>query len=183
MAVNRHDHQELSRRSMYLRFFSLGLVTVCAIGSALIYFDAISIPAQWNPWAPLSIADPPNVLTRYKLSQLSSDAARCRAVLSQAQMRYTPLPDRRTGDGCGFDNAVRIEATTAGVGEPFSLSCRSAVALALWERHVMQPAAQRYFAASVARLEHFGSYSCRNVYGREDARRSRRVGCRRICAQ
>ena len=157
---------------MYLRILSLGLVTSCAVAAALVYGDAISIPAQWNPWAPLSIADQPNVLTRYKLSRLSSDAAGCRAVLSHAQMRYTPLPDRRTGDGCGFDNAVRIEATTTGVGEPFSLSCRSAVALALWERHVMQPAAHRYFAASVARLEHFGSYSCRNVYGREDDRRS-----------
>ena len=39
---------------------------------------------------------------------------------------------------------MRIGATSVNV-EPFSLSCRSAVALALWERHFMQPAALRHF--------------------------------------
>lgn len=45
-------------------------------------------------------------------------------------MRYTLLPDRRTGEGCGFESAVRIEATSVGVSEPFLLSCRSTLALA-----------------------------------------------------
>ena len=54
----------------------------------------------------------------------------------------------------------------------FSLSCRAAVSLALWERHVLAPAAQKYFGQNVATLEHFGSYSCRNVYGRANATRS-----------
>jgi hypothetical protein len=35
------------------------------------------------------------------------------------------------------------------------------------------PAAQRNLGKRVTRLEHFGSYSCRNIYGRENARRSR----------
>jgi hypothetical protein len=154
------------------RWFALGLLTGCLLAAALVYRDVIAVPSRWNPWAPLSIADPPNLLTRYKLGRLSSDAAACRATLDEAQMRYTPLPDRRTGAGCGFDNAVRIEQTSARIGEPFALSCRSAVALALWERYELQPAAQRHFGSTVARLEHFGSYACRNVYGRDDDRRS-----------
>jgi hypothetical protein len=37
---------------------------------------------------------------------------------------------------------------------------------------VLAPAAQAHFGQKVARLEHFGSYSCRNVYGRANATRS-----------
>jgi hypothetical protein len=59
------------------------------------------------------------------------------------------------------------------VGQPFTLSCRSAVSLALWEFHVVQPAAREHFGTRVKRLEHAGTYACRNVYGRKDARLSR----------
>ena len=37
----------------------------------------------------------------------------------------------------------------------------------------MAPAAERHFGLPVQRIEHFGSYACRNVYGRPDATRSR----------
>jgi hypothetical protein len=53
------------------------------------------------------------------------------------------------------------------------VTCRTAVALALWERHALQPAAEKYFGQRVSAIEHFGSYSCRNVYGRPEATRSR----------
>ena len=37
---------------------------------------------------------------------------------------------------------------------------------------MLQPEARRVLGASVQRLEHYGSYACRNVYGREDGRLS-----------
>lgn len=148
----------------------LAILFACGYG---IYSGRIVVPDEWNPWAPLRIEQPLNWLTRMKLGRLSSDATLCRSVLEQAAMRYRPVPDRETGPGCGFDNAVRIERTSLGIGEPFVLSCRSAVALALWEHHVVHPAARVHFSERVARMEHFGSYACRNVYGRESAARSR----------
>lgn len=126
----------------------------------------------WNPWADLRIADAPNGLTRFKLMRLSRDAPACRRVLRDAELDYDLLPDRETGPGCGLRNAVRIRATAMRVEAPFSLSCRAAVALALWERHSVQPAAQRLLDTEAVQLEHFGSYACRNVYGREQDRRS-----------
>jgi hypothetical protein len=42
----------------------------------------------------------------------------------------------------------------------------------LWERHQVQPAAEAHFHSRVALLEHFGSYSCRNIYNRSNAHRS-----------
>lgn len=147
------------------------ILVACAFG---IYSGRLSVPDAWNPWAPLKVEAPLNWLTRTKLARLSADAALCSSVLKQARVRYRSVPDRDTGQGCGFRNAVRIERTSLSVGEPFTLSCRSAVALALWEHHVVHPAAQAHFAEPVVRMEHFGSYACRNVYGRSsDAPRSR----------
>jgi hypothetical protein len=151
--------------------FLLGLFSACAIAGVLVYAGIISINPRWNPWAPIALADAPNFLTRYKLSRLAADPSSCQAALAQAPMRYTLLPDRQTGDGCGLRNAVRIEATSVAV-DPFTLSCRSAVALALWERHVLQPSALRAFGVPATRIEHFGSYACRNVYGSAGDRRS-----------
>jgi hypothetical protein len=147
---------------------------VAAGGSGyLIYSGRLKVPDTWNPWAPVRIAEPLHWLTKLKLSRLASDDAMCLAVLAESGMRYEPVPDRRPAPGCGFDNAVRITRTTVAVGEPFTLSCRSAVALALWERHVVHPTALAYFGEELARIEHFGSYACRNIYGRKDAPLSR----------
>lgn len=43
---------------------------------------------------------------------------------------------------------------------------------ALFERHVLQPAALDIYGQPLARVEHVGSFACRNVYNREDGRRS-----------
>jgi hypothetical protein len=133
----------------------------------------VSIPPEWAPWVPLDLNAAPNLLTRYKLARLSGDPERCARVLADASMTYRPLPDEATGPECGLFDAVTIEGTASEVGEPFSLTCRTAVALALWEKHSVIPAAERHFGVPVRRLEHFGSYACRNVYGRPNATRSR----------
>lgn len=148
------------------------LLAIAALAYA-VHTRIVVVPDRWNPWKPLQVAEQPNLLTRFKLSRLAHEAAECRAVLAQSGFRYTALPDRITGPGCGFSNAVRIEATGAAVGTPFSLSCPAAVALALWERHALQPVAQARYGQRVARIEHFGSYACRNVYGRDVGPRSR----------
>jgi hypothetical protein len=133
---------------------------------------ALRVPAPLNPWATLDVHAPPNLLTRYKLGRLSRDSALCHQVLATTSLRYESLTDRQTGEGCGLYNAVRIDATSAELEQSFSLTCRAAISLALWETHVVQPAARARFGQPVATLEHFGSYSCRNVYGRADATRS-----------
>lgn len=132
-----------------------------------------TLPPEWSPWVPLDLEAKPNFLTRYKLSRLSSDRTLCGAVLDDAEMTFRRLPDRETGPACGLFDAVAIERTASAVGEEFSLTCRTAVSLALWERHILIPTADRLLGSPVSRIEHFGSYSCRNVYGRPNATRSR----------
>ncbi len=44
------------------------------------------------------------------------------------------------------------------------------MSLALWERHVVIPAAARHLPRAVARLDHYGSYACRDIAGRAGTR-------------
>jgi hypothetical protein len=59
-------------------------------------------------------------------------------------------------------------------------SCPVAAALALWEWHVVQPAAIRHLGTKVARIEHLGSYSCRRLYGRSEGQWSEHASANAI---
>ena len=132
------------------------------------------LPDRHNPWAPLSLTEPPGWLTRHKLRRLSDEPAACLAFLRSTPLQFEPQPDRVTGPGpgCGLTNAVRLRRTQLQLGDAFVLSCPAAASLALWEQHVLQPAAQATLGQPVVRLLHYGSYACRNVYGRAEGARS-----------
>ncbi len=134
-----------------------------------IYSGVLTLPERFNPWAPLDVAAPPDFLTFFKLSRAKSDPVRCLAALAQTGMRYSVLPDRVTGQGCGFDNAVLLRASGVGIGAPLSLSCPVALSFAMWERHTLQAAAQLHTGQRVAAINHLGSYACRNVNRGEGA--------------
>lgn len=133
---------------------------------------ALRLPDRWNPWAPLDLEAPQGPLLRWKLGRLTDDAEACRTFLTRTSLHARFLEDRVTGPGCSFTNAVMVSGIDGVTAEPFSVSCRTAASLAFWEKHVLQPAAERHFDSPVERLEHFGSYACRGIYGRESARRS-----------
>ncbi len=149
------------------------LLSGAAIACVAIRREWIAVPPAWNPWSPLDVAAAPNFLTRYKLARLSNDPEACRSTLRASGLEYELLTDRVTGESCGLRDAVLIRRTPADVGEEFSLTCRTAVSVELWQRHALQPAAHRHFGRAVTGIQHFGSYSCRNIYGRPDATRSR----------
>lgn len=156
-----------------LRRFTFALVLVLIAAAWWSHGRWWQIPDRHNPWAPLHFEESPGWLTRHKLRKLDEDPASCIAFLSTTPLRATPVPDRRTGEGCGFDNAVLVQRTAVQVNAPFTLSCRAAASLALWERHVMRPQAQALLGSGVRQIQHFGSYACRNVYGRDEGQRSR----------
>lgn len=107
-----------------------------------------------------------------KLQRLEGDRELCEAALSGSSLRYRAVQDRRTGDDCGYENAVRVAGSDLSYGAGFVATSKLAVGLALWENHVLQPAAQDAFGAEVRGIDHFGTYACRNVNNRESGRRS-----------
>ena len=134
------------------------------------------VPERWNPWLPLDIAAEPGLLTGFKLARAARGRDTCTAALATSGWRFEPLPDTQPAPGCGFDDAVRVTPASAATGRPLAgpiaLSCRAALPLALWLRHGVEPAVHERFGQPLARIEHFGSYACRDVAGRP-GRRSR----------
>lgn len=124
---------------------------------------------QDMPWTSLDLAQPIGLFTGRKLAGLAGESARCQALLERAGVQDTMLPSRTDGPHCGYPSAVRLRAAgareiayrPAGLG----VRCPVAAALALWEWHVVQPAALRHFGRPVAAIDHFGSYSCRRIGG------------------
>ncbi len=123
------------------------------------------------PWTTLDLGHPVGLFTGRKLTALTDDFPACRALLDRAGVRYTTLPPRSGEGQCGYADGVRftaggsrrIDFAPAGLG----VACPVAAALAAWEWHVVQPAAGRLFGSRVTRIDHFGSYSCRRLYGRD----------------
>jgi len=145
------------------RWLALVLWSATAAGAYGVYSGLVHIPPQFNPWAPLDVMAQPGLLTRYKLSRARNDPERCLAALAGTGVQYDTLPDRTTGEGCGFQNAVRLRTAPVRLGAPLPLSCPMALSFFMWERHALQPAAQRHMGQRVAGMDHLGSYACRNV--------------------
>ncbi|WP_431096576.1 extensin family protein [Polaromonas aquatica] len=155
--------EPLARRLRWGRWLWLALWSSLITAAYGIYSGALQIPSHINPWAPLEVTAPPNMLTSYKLSRARSNPARCLAALASTGMQYDELPDRSTGDGCGFSNAVRLRTAPVRIGAALPLSCPMALSFFMWERNALQPAAHLHFGQRVAGIDHLGSYACRNI--------------------
>ncbi|HTU13118.1 MAG TPA: extensin family protein [Allosphingosinicella sp.] len=119
------------------------------------------------PWTALDLRQPVGNFTGRKLAGLAADAPRCRALLAQAGAAFSALPSRREGAQCGHVDAVRFGAREIGYRPAdLGLACPLAAALIVWEREVVQAAAQRHFGRRVAAIDHYGGYNCRRMYGR-----------------
>ena len=138
---------------------------------AFLLWAALRGRPQDLPWTPLDLGAPVGLFTGRKLTALTKEAPACRALLDKAGVRYTALPPRSDGAQCGYDDAVRFTAggarrialAPAGLGT----SCPVAAALAVWEWNIVQPQAEEILGSRVVAIRHFGSYSCRRLYGRD----------------
>lgn len=155
----------------YARGVKIFLVTAALAFLAFLGWGYARNHPEDLPWTELDLAQPVGALTGRKLAALGGEAAKCRALLRRAGIRFVALPARGGGQ-CRYNDAVRFSrgGAVALAYRPADLgtSCPVAAALALWEWHVVQPAALRRFGAKVAAVEHYGSYSCRRIYGRRE---------------
>lgn len=154
---------------------TIGAIVIAALllTLALLVYAMLRNRPQDLPWTKLDLSQPVGMFTGRKLTGLTDDFPACRAALDKAGIRYTALPARDEGEGCGYTDAVRFTkggARRIGFAPAdLGISCPVAAALAVWEWEVVQPAAQRIFGQRVAEIEHFGSYNCRRMYNREGA--------------
>lgn len=147
---------------------AIGLAVVAML--ALLAWGWARRHPQDLPWTPLDLTQPIGAFTGRKLTALTADFPACLAALDRAGVRYTVLPPVAAG-ACGYADGVRfapggartVRYAPAGLG----VACPVAAALALWEWDVVQPAARRHFARNVRTIDHYGSYACRRIAGRE----------------
>ncbi len=152
---------------------TLGWIVALAVitGLGLILWSTLRGRPQDLPWTPLDLGQPIGLMTGRKLNALTQSYPACRAALERAGVRYTALPPRSGEGQCGYSDGVRftsggarrIDFAPAGLG----VACPVAAALAIWEWNIVQPAAERHFGTKVTSIDHFGSYSCRRIYGRD----------------
>lgn len=145
------------------RLFALLLVLSLLAIALAVRQGWLQVPPQLNPWAPLDVRQPPNLLTGYKLLRLQREPELCRLALDSSALRYTAVDDTRPASGCALENSVRVQRAGVQFSSSFLATCKLAVAYALFEEHGLQPAAQRIFGQPVARVDHLGSFACRNI--------------------
>ncbi|RZJ26987.1 MAG: extensin family protein [Brevundimonas sp.] len=146
---------------------------VCAAFALLNAFA----PHQDLPWKPLDLNHPIGQATAAKVSdfELARVAApeevtavtdACMRVLREAGVTVERADDRDDGGFCVVQGAVRI---TGGDITPLApgglvMQCPLAVRYVIWDRQVLQPAAEEILGSRVARVENYGSYACRRIY-------------------
>lgn len=158
------------RSTFPLRLLRFLLWLALLTGGAVVVF-AIFRPAPEDlPWTPLELDRPIGLFTGRKLAALSDEPARCQALLQRTGLQFSTVAPFGSAQ-CVVADALRI----AGGQEMLTLdpvnvspACPVVAATALWHWQVVQPAAQRLLGASVTRIEHMGSYSCRRLYGRTE---------------
>ncbi len=152
-----------SGRGNFVRAAMLFVSTIAVFALAVGLFHPESpLPDEWHPLKPLHIAAPVTPLTAWKLDQAANDPKQCRAILAgAAQMRY--LDDKRVDENCGIAPRVEIAAVGASTIGTIETNCATALRLAMWEQHGVQPAADHYLNTQATRLRHAGSYSCRKI--------------------
>ncbi|MEK7344025.1 MAG: extensin family protein [Pseudomonadota bacterium] len=154
-------------RRLHLILRRLVLLALLSLALLLAYAWLRQRP-QDMPWTPLDLSQPIGMFTGRKLTALTGDAAACKALLDRAGVAYTALGPGG-GDQCAYADAVRLKRDPDAIAlSPASVapSCPVVAALKLWEWQVVQPAAQRLYGQPVRTIRHFGSYSCRRMYGR-----------------
>ena len=157
-----------------MRFLKVLAVVALLVGVAVlgVWRGWVALPPQWNPWAPLDVNLAPNLLTRFKLMALRNDPQLCDQALATSGLRTARQADSGTNTTCPLTNVLRVQGGEVALSSSFLASCPLAVAFALFERHGLQPAAMAVYGQKVTRVDHLGSFACRNMYGRESGARS-----------
>ncbi|MBW8783112.1 MAG: extensin family protein [Novosphingobium sp.] len=142
---------------------------------ALLFWGALTLFARaWlaahpqdNPWAPLSLTDPPGWATARKLVRLRGDPAECRAVLARSGIAFTALPAVGEGECRRADRVQLADGAAAVAFRPSTpeATCALDAGLVLWLRNSVEPAAQRLLGSRVVALEHYGTTACRHIRG------------------
>lgn len=110
-------------------------------------------------------------LTQAPLAVRAEDR-QCLTSLNEAGVRFTPVADAYTGQGCSTIGTVQLTALSSdsaglAVSNIGPVQCGVGAAFAAWARFGVDRAARQLLGSPLQRIETMGSYACRNVAGSE----------------
>ncbi|SAL23388.1 hypothetical protein AWB67_00877 [Caballeronia terrestris] len=164
---------------LLLIVFLIVIVGVALVGFAM-YSGRVAVPDKWNPFAPLDVREPRGPLTSIKLWRIAHDHALCMAALDRSGVAYRPIADSSKPAGCELNDVLRVTQSDVQYSGPFLATCPLAVGMALFEHQTLQPAAEEIFGQPVRKIEHVGSFACRNVNNQEEGARSQHASANAI---
>ena len=136
--------------------------TIVAVALAIGFGPGL--PDRLNPFAPLDPMAEPNRLTAFKLGRAVADTETCLTALAAIRdVRFASLLDRTYSEECYIEGHVELRRLSHARLLPEPTSCQTALRLYMWERHVVQPAALRWYGEQVSDIADLGSYSCRRI--------------------
>ena len=94
---------------------------------------------------------------------IRADPQQCLADLAATGLAYSPICAFQEQGGCGVSGGVRLAGGPVALNQDFIASCPLARAFAEFEAQVLQPQALHHFGQGIARLDHVGSYNCRQM--------------------
>lgn len=147
---------------------AVALDLAAAALALLIMIDAWA-PPQDLPWKPLRLDAPLGLATGWKFARAAASPSLCRKVLRDAGVAFQESGERQAG-GCVTPNTLRLAGGLTALSPAAPLtSCPLALGYAFWTRFSVQPAALDELASPVVRVDHVGTFACRNIYGRAQA--------------
>lgn len=121
------------------------------------------LPDHWNPTKQLTVAAPVTFVTRFQMRRALDDVAECRSILEQAGVVFDPMPDLEVDENCGIQGRGQLSALPNSRMNRVETRCETALRLAMWEEHVVQPAARNLLGSDVTAITQIGSYNCRKM--------------------
>lgn len=96
-----------------------------------------------------------------------ADLGRCLAQLNAARVTFNPVPDRHATSVCGLTAGGVLGPDLGTVARmapgDVEMTCQTALALSIWRRQSLEPAAREILGSDVVQIDHMGAYACRNV--------------------
>lgn len=125
----------------------------------------IDLPRRYDPFAVPDLDETPHWLTSTQLKLIDLEPANCQVALSRTGLPAQFRPTQGAGTNCERAATVQLSRLSRAKLRPEDTRCAIAARMYMWERHVIQPAAMRFFSEPVTEILHFGSYSCRTIAG------------------
>lgn len=157
MADKKTSKKHVSIAGVLLRLVGAGIIW----SVVWIAINPDSIPAGWNPLAPLRVEEPVTPFTHWRLRRVISAPEACLAALATAA-DFTAMGDFTISEQCHIQGRVGLAGVGGAVMRPVETRCAIALRVAIWERHSLRPAGDA-LGTTLTAIDHIGSYNCREM--------------------